>query len=400
MHADATANGIHWWDGHGTFWLKQPQDDDSNRKAPDGVAVADRAVIGRPDPYLVLALSDNKRSRNGNFTNDDKGSLFAYCVTLLQFYQTSRHCMPCSLFDGRYAQCFLVSRSELSKTPYIAKFTRVFDLSSKEDMLFYGGFLSHRDSMWYNLSALHTHVRDCIGYGASGLVFSHIGDPCCIIKIPYVSSVELVEYERSVYKTLTASPGLCCIHPEDDDRNGCLLLRHKFERLSISFGFDVTILCSLIDREDAPLRALHAQGWVHCDIRPENMMQIPGLLRLALVDLGAARRFPTAPQPFVHGTLHFASDRVQEAYFSKKPITIEPVDDLISLARCVLLLQISASSFRDNIHELGQDQEKIILFWKVVEKRRFAGQLLYLAKKTDYVGMCALIQQEFCAFPE
>jgi hypothetical protein len=402
LHASAASNGVHWWDGHKTFWLKQPHGDDSNRKAPDGVAVADRPVTGRyPDHHLVLAITDNKCSRHGKFTNDDKGKLFEYCVTLLQFYQTLRHCMPCSLFDGRYAQCFLVSRSELRKTPYIANFTRVFDLSMQEDMLLYGGFLSDRDSMWYNISKLHTNVGDCIGYGASGLVFSHIGDPCCVIKIPYTSSLELVEYEREVYKTLiTSSPGLSCIHPEDDDQNHFLLLRNKFERLNISFGFDVSILCSLIDRKDAPLCVLHAQGWVHCDIRPENIMQIPGLLRLALVDLGAARRISAPPSIYDHGTLHFASDRVRGAYFSKNPVTLEPADDLISLARCILLLQVSALSFRDTIHELGQDQEKISLFWGAIEKRRFAVQLMRLANQTDYVGMCALIHQEYDAFAE
>lgn len=87
-------------------------------------------------------------------------------------------------------------------------------------------------------------------------------------------------------------------------------------------------------------------------------MKISGILRLALVDLGAARRFPAAPQRSRHVAL-CVSDRVQGSYFSKKPNTIEPVDNLILLARCVLLLEVSASSFRENIHEVGQDQEKI-----------------------------------------
>jgi hypothetical protein len=75
----AVGNGIHWRDVHATKWLLRPSEEQGNASAPDGIAQA-RAIAGKPDASLVIGVHDNKLSRGGNFTDDDRGKLFQYCL--------------------------------------------------------------------------------------------------------------------------------------------------------------------------------------------------------------------------------------------------------------------------------------------------------------------------------
>jgi serine/threonine protein kinase len=84
---------------------------------------------------------------------------------------------------------------------------------------------------------------------------------------------------------------------------------------------------------EGPLKNLHDAGFVHCDLRPENIMRCDDKGESSdwvLVDFGAARS-SSADDLFEHGTVSFASENVRSAYFSKSPIKIQPKDDLESL---------------------------------------------------------------------
>jgi len=81
---------------------------------------------------------------------------------------------------------------------------------------------------------------------------------------------------------------------------------------------------------------LHARGFVHCDVRPPNIMKAAGnAQRAALVDFGAARQVG-AEDYFTHGTLNYASPRVLDAYSAKEKINVTVTDDMLSFARCVI----------------------------------------------------------------
>jgi hypothetical protein len=392
----AAANGVNWWDGHATFWLKQPSDDGSHQTAPDAVAVENRPVSGTPDPHLVLAFSDNKDSCSGRFTEGDKGTLFKYCVATLQFYQPQRPFMPCSLFDGQYAQCFKVVRTNLIDQPYVGNHTRVLNLSQRHDSLLYAGFLSDHAAMAFNLSNLHNDADICIGSGATGLVFSDKTDTTAVIKIPFSNSN--LQIERNVYSSLPSSPGLPHLHSKDIAGTDCLVLQPKFERMG--YSINVSPLCSLIDTEDAPLRVLHKNGWLHCDLRPENIMAIPSSTRLALVDMGAARRIGAPASLYEHGTLTFASPEVQTAHFGQHCIQLSVQDDLISLARCAAMLQFHSTSFCDQVHKLGRNENHIRTFWAQLEGTRFLTSLMEKATACDYDGICTVLLAQCSSIPE
>jgi len=149
--------------------------------------------------------------------------------------------------------------------------------------------------------------------------------------------------------------------------------------------------CSLIDSEKAPLRVLHSAGYVHCDIRPANVMRIPGSDRLALVDLGAARAASDAMTCYAHGTLVFASPKLRGAFFNGTLVQRTIMDDLISLAYCVI---VSMFSMFDAASQVLHVDSNIDSFWQQFNDRLFACQLLKIAESGNYTAMCTLIMDQ------
>jgi hypothetical protein len=389
----AAEHRVHWWDGHTTAWLKRPGEHDTNRKKPDGVAVAFRPVTTVPDPALVLVLTDNKESRPTGFTNDDKGKLFVDCTTILHFYQPNRPYFPCSLFDGHRAQCFRVVRTNEPSAPFRADYTRTFDLSRQEDARLYAGFLSDYEAMAFQLGESHPRATDQIGAGATGMVFAHEEHPDAVIKIAYKASRCQLIRERQIYTRLRElgpqSPYLPGLHVSDDPSSQCLILQNKFQHLTIPRAFDVSRLCTLINCEAAPLRRLHALCCVHCDVRPENLMQ-KSQDQLALVDLGAARFLDEGASSYEHGTLIFASDAVCSAYFSKAPIQVGICDDLISLVRC-------ATAFLYNIpyNDVKRNEKDIKNLWADYSHSPFVISAMKAAGEVNYDDLCELFQAQW-----
>jgi eukaryotic-like serine/threonine-protein kinase len=69
---------------------------------------------------------------------------------------------------------------------------------------------------------------------------------------------------------------------------------------------------------------LHARGWVHRDVKPENIMCFEG--RWKLMDLDAAVRAGT--QPPIMGTLGYMAP---EVVLSQGPVVAETSSDCFSL---------------------------------------------------------------------
>jgi hypothetical protein len=396
----AAVEGVHWRDLHDRNWLSFPGLE-KNAEAPDGVA-EERSSTGTPDPRTVRAFVDNKRSRRGEFSDDDRGKLFRYCTIVLEHYQPFRHFMGAALFDGQFAQCFRVIRGD---NKFLVEDGRVLNLSKQGDAQLYAGFLCSRNAQGCNIvHVAGAELGSVLGGGGTGIVYKLKQFDNGVVKVPFDHTVDIVHHERTVYLALAAkqvfSPGLSRLMPgTEDSKEPWLILQGYFSRLIVEAPFDITKLCSLIDREDAPLRALHTGGFLHCDVRPDNILCIlDDVDRLALVDLGASRLCDNNA-PFRHGGISFASDRVLNAFKNKtEDFKFCIADDLISLVRCVFVFDQKADSYKDVIWGLGRDPDKLVEFWQTAfsPNRYPKGEaMMKAASEGNYDDLCKAITRAF-----
>jgi hypothetical protein len=384
----AQKNSVYWIDGHASKWLKRPTDEDET--APDGIAHA-RAVSGKPDPALIVGVHDNKCSRGGNFTNDDRGKLFQYCLVLLQFYQPARIFIGASLFDGCFAQCFKVCRDGA----YTTEATRVLDLRVAADARLYAGFMTSSRAMGWNIGKIAPCAGEYLGRGGTSVVFAHLDNTDYVVKVPLAEQSHLLERERNMLLRIgTISSRLVHIVEAECKEKDWLVLSPRFSRLKIFAPFDITLFCSLIGDKSSPLRALHIAGYVHCDLRPDNIMTTANGNELALVDVGAVREAGVAGI-FDHGTVSFASNGVLKAWASEdQSFVFKPADDLVSVVRCVLVMDSMAESFRKHVWELGRDANKILSFWREKEKLYpWSKVMMQAAEQCDYDALCEHIRR-------
>ena len=383
--------GVYAFDGHATSWLGRQNCFQQNLLKPDSVGVFIRPVSGKPVPSLVAFIGENKDSCGGKFTDTDVGTLLKYPQIILKYHQPERPFIPCYIWDGRYAQCYKV---EMSLSGFDADFTRVFDLSNKDDACQFAGFFIDVKAMAFNLAEAHSVAGFEIGHGATGRVYSHMTDPNCVIKIPFKNMRSIITNERRIYNAIKAhaSPGLARLHPDDDLAKENLMLTPRFDKVDFFENFYVSALATLIDNPNAPLRALHEVA-VAVDIRPENIMQIKDSDRLAFVDLGAARLLNDQASPCKHGNVIFASDRLRAAFGTEENITIGIVDDLIALARCAIMLCSIRSrvGYAAKVQELTRNRDEIPKYWEYFEIDVFADKLMAAAKDKNYEGMTKLL---------
>jgi lipoate-protein ligase A len=388
---------IHWFDGHATKWLLRPSEERGNATAPDGIAQA-RAVNGTPDASVVIGVHDNKLSRDGKFTDDDRGKLFQYCLVLLEFHQPSRVFIGASLFDGKFAQCFKICRDGVQ---YTSEECRVLDLSVAADARLYAGFMTSSRAMGWNLSDLAPCAGKCIGRGGTSVVFEHKNNSNCVVKVPLMEQSQLLTHERSMLNRIgRISDRLVHVVPPESDNESWLVLTPRFSRIELSAPFDITLFCSLIDAADSPLRALHSAGFHHCDLRPDNFMMASCGKKLAIVDVGAARAV-NAQGVFEHGTVSFASDRVIDAWeHNDQQFVFSPADDLVSLVRCVMVFDTMIETYQTRIHNLGRDANAIRAFWqKIKNAYGWSGAMLTAALDCQYDVLCDIIRRRYAAPP-
>jgi hypothetical protein len=393
----AKENNVFWVDSHARHWLGRPDEERNNKRAPDGVACA-TVVQGNsdPDPAKVIGFFDCKCHREGKFTDDDKGKLFQYCILILEFYQPMRTFIGASLFDGKYAQCFQVFHEGIE---FHVKASRVLDLSDMSDARLYAGFYTSPEAMGWNLSGiLPETVGNKLGWGATSVVFADSEHDDRVYKV-FIDTALHTSEERNVL-SLFQCDHIVQLHEADSCDNGYLTLTPKFDRLSVRFPFNATILCTLIESKDSPLRVIHDGGYVFCDLRPDNIM-VADDDKLALVDLGAVRHKDDA-SPYTHGTLSFASDRVLDAYQNQDSIKVTPADDLVSLVRCFIVFDQLPDSFKARIDELGRNVDNIKTFWQHAQQcKLWIDHLLAAARSVNYHLLIKLMKQrELAGIPE
>ena len=177
-------------------------------------------------------------------------------------------------------------------------------------------------------------VKDKIGEGAFGVIFSGTDsvtqDPVAIKCEPRGTGCPLLKAEAALYSALGENPGLPKVHwfgdaaDTGDDFSALVtdLLGANLEELYTYCGrkfSEVTVL-ALGRAVLGLLEAVHAKGYVHGDVKPENFLMPfcpvsqPGQ-SVHVIDFGLSTRYrsaetgahiPKAPAPF-QGSPRFAS---------------------------------------------------------------------------------------------
>ncbi len=100
----------------------------------------------------------------------------------------------------------------------------------------------------------------------------------------------------------------------------------------------------------AALADLHEAGWVHLDVKPDNILIVPtpdGLRRL-LADTGSARRTGETLGPAILCTPRYAAPEILQAASAGRPLRADPAMDVFSFALTALELLYGR-------HPLGPD---------------------------------------------
>jgi hypothetical protein len=100
----------------------------------------------------------------------------------------------------------------------------------------------------------------------------------------------------------------------------------------------------------AALADLHEAGWVHLDVKPDNILIVPtpdGPRRL-LADTGSARRAGETLGPAILCTPRYAAPEILRAASAGRPLRADPAMDVFSLA-------LTALELLSGRHPLGPD---------------------------------------------
>jgi hypothetical protein len=357
---NAEKSGLFWLDTHKEYYLKRPTAGASGL-APDGTGFS-RKPTGTPDPRMIVGIHDNKIPRGGKFTPDDRGKLIKYLAIVMEHYQTERKEIGGSLFDGRYAQCFRLERR--GRRGFILHRSRALDCSKELGAKQFAGFLSSKQAHgWYN-GATPKFCGDLLGVGTIGAVFAHNERDTIVVKVPRIQGSKWFKRERDNLKAMDSDgvnrQGRVYISSHDTDDDSYLVLEPRLQPTSWPAPLHAD-LSRIADLVKGPLKALHDKGWVHCDLRPDNIME-DSQEKLALADFGAARRADDVLL-YEHGTLTFASTKVRSNFHANVPFKTTAADDLESLVYVAYaMMAMSEQDVRD-LRSLKSDKEQLNQFW-------------------------------------
>lgn len=382
---NARDNGLFWLDTHKSFYLKRPTTE-ASALAPDGTGFSQKQT-GSPDPRLIVGIHDNKTPRSGEFTNDDRGKLIRYLGIIMEHYQKERMEIGGSLFDGQYAQCFRLERR--SGRGWVLHCSRVLDCATELGATLFAGFLNSKQAHGWHIQAVPTFCADLLGVGTIGAVFAHNRDSTVVVKVPRVKGSAWFKRERDNLKAMDAEgvdrKSRVYISNQDTNDGSHLILEPRLQPTSWPARLHAD-LSRVADLVEGPVKALHDKGWVHCDLRPDNIME-DLQKRLTLADFGAARRAQDVLL-YEHGTLTFASTNVRSHFHDKVAFQTTAADDLESLVYVAYaMMAMSEQEVRD-LCILKSDTKRLDQFWD----SRFAPlpqwlQLRFAARAGDHGQM-------------
>jgi hypothetical protein len=355
---------------------------------------------GDLDARYVIGINDNKASRaHGAFSNDDRGKLLRYLGIVMEHYQKDRISIGGSLYDGQYAQCFLLNRlPAFGNYAWKLECSTVIDCATEDGAQLFAGFLCSKRAMGWVLHDIPEYCRKFLGSGSIGHVFAHKTENA-VVKIPRTDSIFWLVQERKALVLLNTLPGIIHLSNLDEGGDSPLLiltpLLHTLCPWRRTPPINLEQLALLID---GPVKALHETfRYVHCDLRPENIMCYPpGSAQegaWVLIDFGSCR--PSgSPLMFEHGTLSFASTAVRTAYQERVPVAIMPADDLESLVYVAYVLtQMTPAEVVTDIFSLKSDLAQLTQYWESnLGLRKRWHPLLCAARKGDHNGVASLLR--------
>ena len=321
---------------------------------PDFVMVADNLQAPQSINARTVVIVGDWKKASDSWTNSDIGRMLNY-LQLVLLWQPQRSHAHGIIIGGAKAQCFCVTRARNNAELGVsAKCTRLLLLGEKADAQLVAAFLVDRDASGYIIPQPPPTAGEFLGVGATAAVFAHNTRQDCVVKQALVSREDLIAHERAMlgavwtFWTADGKDDKTLLHLADDDDAvelpNAMILTPRFGPL-VQPGRQRTanlseFCCNLatLILPDGHLKRIHDASIVHCDVRPPNIMMVPGARKAALVDFGASREAGVS-MPWHHGTLRYASDRVlnllQENGLQAE-IEMRKSDDLVSLARCII----------------------------------------------------------------
>ena len=351
----AQKQGLFYVDTHSHKCLAHPGHSDCP-VGPDFVMVADNQQAPESiNARKVVIVGDWKRASD-NWTNSDIGRMLNY-LQLVLLWQPQRAHAHGIIIGGAKAQCFVVTRARNNAVLGVsAKCTRLLLLGKKADAQLVAAFLLDRPASGYNIPQPPPSAGDLLGVGATAAVFAHKTRADCVVKQALTGREGLIAHERAMlgrvreFWTADDKEDHTLLHLAEDTAvddaafPNAMFLTPRFSPL-VQPGRQRTanlsdFCCNLatLILPDGHLKRIHEAGVVHCDLRPPNIMMVPGAQKAALVDFGASRA-ADASMPWHHGTLRYASDRVLNLLQQnglEADIEMRKSDDLVSLARCII----------------------------------------------------------------
>eukprot|EP00466_Bigelowiella_natans_P005369 jgi/Bigna1/136887/aug1.36_g11595 len=310
-----------------------------------------------------IILSETK---NGCFSEKQMAKVFQDVLTI-HHNAIHRRRFGAMLWDGQYGQCL-----EIAPAPRGFKCIRspVLDSTKSTDRQLLVGFLSSSETWGWNTykSVEKLGCKEPFGIGISAIVFEHIHSDG-IVKVQFHGWEHSIHEEREILRQLENMKSDLIPNLSEYDEDGSdHLVMHPIryptrEIIPLSHVAALVIGC---------LKELHQEGYVHYDLKPENLMWKYDANEvsmeeneLAIVDFHTMRKMKDRFVPR-HGTPTFTAEEVHIAGLEEMSSLRLRRMIWKRLSKFCYLLSLprnEALSFHKKTGKLATVPYKLINFW-------------------------------------
>ncbi len=351
-----------------------------------------RQVKGTAIRYIAVIVE--VKNGEDHFTGSSLGQIYNFLASLLSVEQPWMPFAWGILINQRNVQFIKINKQANGGTFFQKSEVFSVDKSKKvpeglKRML----WLLHQNDFGLlegQLTSAHVDIRQYLGRGASSIVFETLAIPKKkaaakskgaaentshgnVVKLIQVngSSFNIGELEVQVLKHLSDATGesVRTNIPRLVSHNKAytsLVLTPKASHFNNKSPFSGRHAVEVLQ----VLKAAHAAGVVHCDIRPDNLLLGPDG-QVLVNDWGAASFYTAGAQPYL-GARRYASDKVLALLAESPTIDIDfrPEDDLVAFVRAMCALLVPGMKIPNSTTEPADVMEhwkKMPPFWKDLE---------------------------------